>query len=294
MKQNWDKKPSGKKARILSSTFIVTGLFCFLLYTWNDYTESVSIFQKNNSITQQQQDDSHSSDLVHQQQDNILKITTTTATETIAHITTTIKPTTMTNIVTSMSHFNEEEVHQNSIRVEEQISSMRKEIAATNTITSYALSPQTTTKYPTYSLLSDLTTTKNDESSFNPMKNLVQILNTSPVVLFINSKDEQFQTGNLLKKILLNNYQISPEPIIVDLNKHENGLLLQNYIKEYKLNRNDNAKLPYLFINSRSVLDNDFKDNLLKYHDSGELLNRFKNFAEGKVRFDKLELPSNS
>lgn len=259
MDHKWDVKPSAKNARILSSTFIITGIFCFLLYTWNDYTENNNIF--------------HDDTVDNYTNSNIYTSHCTTATvhQSITH---TITPTpTHTYTYTPL------EVQQNSIKVQEQISSLRKEIASTTTHTSI------------------ISTTTHTTDPFNPMKHLHQILNTSPVVLFLNSKkgspDELYQ-NNLLKNFLTVNYEISPTLAIVDLNKHENGGLLQDYIKQYKLNRNDNTNLPYLFINSRSVLDTDLKDHLTQYHHSGELLQRFKNFADGKVSFNKIDLPSNN
>ncbi|CAL9731169.1 hypothetical protein MOUN0_L02652 [Monosporozyma unispora] len=280
MKQNWDPKPTAKRARIVSSTFIVTGLLCFLLYTWNDYTENTGIFQSNKltqdiTTTATAKQNDINIDIV----DNDMMTTATSYATSLIHVTTTIQPRT-----TAHTMVDEKEVHQNSMKVEEQISSMRKEIAS-------AASESTTRKNSSPTLLSS------EEQVFNPMKNFHQILNTSPVVLFIDSQSssrDEMEKGDLLKKILQFNYEISPEFAVVDLSKHENGNILQYYIKQYKLNRNDNAKLPYLFINSRSVLDNNLKDHLMEFHDSGKLLTRFKNFAEGKVIFDKLELPSNN
>lgn len=272
MKHNWDIKPSGKKARILSSTFIITGILCFLLYTWNDYTEK--------NITSS----SHSNDIdmfIHSTV-HINSIHTTA----ISHTTSTIQPLRSTS---NTKTIDQEEVNQNIIKVEEQISSMRKEIETSSSSTTSSSSSSAHLTLPS--------STDDDAGQFNPMKNLHQILNTSPVVLFINSQTtsaDELNKSNTLKNFLQFNYEISPQVAIVDLNKHQHGTLLQDYIKQYKLNRNDNAQLPYLFINSRSVLDNNLKDNLSQFHDSGDLLKRFKNFADGKVIFEKIELPSNN
>ena len=286
IKQTWEKKPTNKVARIVSSSFVVFGLLCFLLYTWNDYTETTHAFD---NITSKKSIPSQNENVDNE----IMSIVDTIMTP--IRITTTIKPAvTTTTTPPSATDFNNE-AQQNYIKVKEQISSMRKEIEAETTtmkrpITNNNNNNNNNNHISSYSL--DVS----GEHSFDPMKSLHQILNTSPVVLFVDSTStgDELNNSNLLKSILLNNYEISPELVIVDLNKHTNGNVLKDYIRAYKLSDDDNPQLPYLFINSRSVLNKVYKQHLLDYHASNELLNRFKKFAEGKVIFDKLELPSNS
>lgn len=277
-KQAWEEKPTNKIARIISTSFVIISLLCFLLYTWNDYTESANTLVKN--ITKQT--------ILSQNDYNYNSISATDTIKTSVRVTTTIQP----SVITDLNN----EAQQNYLKVKEQISSMRKEIEAE---TSKMRRPMGNNKHnnPNHHILSYSSDSwSNYDDSFDPMKSLHQILNTSPVVLFIDSTslDIEWTNSNLLKNILLNNYEISPELVVVDLNKHTNGHILQEYIETYKLNGDENPQLPYLFINSRSVLNKDCKQHLLEYHESNKLLNRFKKFADGKVIFDKLELPSNS
>ncbi|KAK5780000.1 uncharacterized protein PWA37_001626 [Arxiozyma heterogenica] len=276
-KKTWNKKPSNKLTRVISCSFVIIGLLCFLLYTWNDYIETTAVFgNKANKLSVPSQNENANQET----------ISITDRIESRTRITTTIKPTVTTP--SSPTTYNNE-AQENYLKVKEQISSMRKKIEVETT----SMKKSTTNSNNHVSSYSLDATSK---GSFNPMKALHQILNTSPVVLFIDatSMGDELNKSNLLKNILLNNYEISPELVIVDLNKHTNGNLLQDYIKAYKLNDDDDTQLPYLFINSRSVLNKTYKQHLLEYHASNKLLNRFKKFAEGKVIFDKLELPSNS
>ncbi|CCF55822.1 hypothetical protein KAFR_0A03870 [Kazachstania africana CBS 2517] len=257
--------PSRRNSRLISSTLILLGLILFLTITWKDYSETIvdavasSSLLDNPTINKKIDDIPKNGKL----NNNLLSNS--------ALVSSSVTPTAQTS---STPIKNEMEL--NSIRVQEQISTILNEMS-----TDKILKPK---KLLSPSKLKKL----NPESaSFDVETNFNEILNTSPVVLFIKTSDKQ---SNYFKNLLLREYEISPEVAVVDLDKHSNGAKLQEYIRKNKLMTKD-QKLPYLFINSVAITNN---DNLKKFHKDGTLLENFKKLGNGKIMFKKIEAPSNS
>lgn len=134
---------------------------------------------------------------------------------------------------------------------------------------------------------------------FSPSLGFQQILNTSPVILFIKSSEKNSVD---LKNVLTLEYTFSPEIIVVDLDKHQFGDSMQEYIQlnrlaTYKSNYGESSKspdVPYLFINGVSLINKSLKDDILNKHADGSLLSKLRHVADSKVSISKVDIPSNS
>ncbi|SCU79790.1 LAFA_0B05622g1_1 [Lachancea sp. 'fantastica'] len=137
--------------------------------------------------------------------------------------------------------------------------------------------------------------------SFDPVLNFHEILNASPVVVFVNSNEESQQ----LRMLLQNHYEISPPPVVVDLEKHSKGAQLETFIENYKLERvssdeetkesqNGMHDAPYLFINGQSVINRGFHSDIHNLHIHSTLLEKLRSVADGNVMIHRNNVPSNS
>ncbi|EDO17144.1 hypothetical protein Kpol_1072p14 [Vanderwaltozyma polyspora DSM 70294] len=174
-----------------------------------------------------------------------------------------------------------EEIELNSLRVEEQISTIRGELSniAPTHINTNIRAPTIT---PGLGL------------NFDAERNFKEIINTSPVVIFIKSSDP---ASHYLKNLLLREYEVSPEMAVVDLDRHVQGQLLQKYIKAYQLTSGENGnppEVPYLFINGVSVINNGIEKDIKQAQTKGILLDKLKSFASDNVMIQKKDMPSNS
>ncbi|CCE63995.1 hypothetical protein TPHA_0G01590 [Tetrapisispora phaffii CBS 4417] len=134
-------------------------------------------------------------------------------------------------------------------------------------------------------------------AAFDAAANYKEIINTSRVVLFMKSSDSQ---SNEIKKLLLNSYEILPEIAIVDLDRHVQGALLHDYIAKKKIltnqlgyHKDDQLEVPFLVINGVSFVTSSNK-NFHKLHNEGLLLQKLKNLAGDSVMISKKDSPSNS
>ncbi|CCD24931.1 uncharacterized protein NDAI_0E01150 [Naumovozyma dairenensis CBS 421] len=146
----------------------------------------------------------------------------------------------------------------------------------------------------TTSILSPIPTSSSPIQSFNPEVNFFQILETSPMVLFIKSSERD---SKIIRDILTKEYEISPELAVVDLDKHKHGDELEEFIRLNKLNEqaifsSSLASLPYLFVNEVSMeIDTATIKDL---HSKNFLIKKFELMSNGKVLFERKNPPSNS
>lgn len=126
--------------------------------------------------------------------------------------------------------------------------------------------------------------TETKEMAFDAAKVFKEILNVSPVVIFSKT---YCPYSKALKSLLKNQYSISPEPAIVELDKHENGAALQLYIGELS----GRKTVPNLFINGVSRGGSDEMHSL---HEKNALLDSLVEWGGKTISVDKVNAPSNS
>ncbi|CCK71314.1 pheromone-regulated protein PRM4 KNAG_0G02580 [Huiozyma naganishii CBS 8797] len=263
--------------RILSSALVLAGVAVFLLCTWNDYAED--IFSGEQHAGQE-----HAS--AHIAQVTELYSDARTATTTLYASTTVSAKTTST--ITAAAVVDSKEAQLNSQKVDQEISAVRKEIDAQTQPTARG-DRRKKKKVLATELLAD-------DAPWDPLSTFTEVMNMSPVVLFIKSS-ERNSLADHVRKVLSTEYEISPGAAVVDLDKHRYGEELQNYIETQKLPGGSSQQLPYLFVNRVPVIGAGEIDSVAEFkrlHSTGALLDRFKQLAERKVLFEKIELPSNN
>lgn len=115
-------------------------------------------------------------------------------------------------------------------------------------------------------------------SSFNPKNEYNKILSKSPVVIFSKS---YCPFSKKLKKLLKTEYQITPEPIIIELDDHENGKELQQHIGEVT----GRFTVPNLIVSGKS---RGGSDDIAALHENDELIDLFDKWTSGTATIEKL------
>ncbi|OWB77493.1 hypothetical protein B5S32_g1661 [[Candida] boidinii] len=128
---------------------------------------------------------------------------------------------------------------------------------------------------------------EDDEQSvlrFDPIKEFNEILSMSPVVIFSKS---YCPYSKKLKNLLTNSYEITPQPTIVELDLHRNGVELQKYIGEVS----GRKTVPNLFVAGQS---RGGCDEMIELHSENKLLKKLQFWGSGNVKVNKVNAPSNS
>lgn len=275
------KRTSTKRStRIISLTLVLLGIVSFLLLTWNDSLEFYSNAAALNENSKNNKEESEKK-FVYK----------------------------LPNLLKTADSFRSKENELNFLKVKEEISHIQSEvevdIPAPSSKTTSTFSP---TSFQTDDISAKITTTtispqsslivqKNcDHKKFDPKTNFLDIIRTSPAVLFIKSSQAD---SIFLKKLLQREFEISPELAIVDLEKHSHGYELEKYIKQNKLSIDPSAPLesiqsPYLFLNGVSVINNGMVRDIIEPHSKGLLLSILKSEARGNLLVEKKDIPSNS
>ncbi|GMM34109.1 glutathione-disulfide reductase [Saccharomycopsis crataegensis] len=126
--------------------------------------------------------------------------------------------------------------------------------------------------------------TEKPGEQFNPEKEFMEILSFSPVVIFSKTYCPYSQR---LKSLLKNDYELTPEPIIVELDKHKHGAELQTYIGQQSGRRT----VPNLYVKGVS---RGGSDDIRELHDKGELLDLLTTWGNKSLKVTKHSVPSNS
>lgn len=121
---------------------------------------------------------------------------------------------------------------------------------------------------------------------FNVAQALLEIRAMSPMVIFSKT---YCPYSKKLKQLLRDNYQITPEPTIVELDKHEHGQNLQEYLGETTGRRT----VPNVLVGS-SLESRGGCDDIVKLHEEGMLQNLLNEWGSKKLAVKKIEAPSNS
>lgn len=119
---------------------------------------------------------------------------------------------------------------------------------------------------------------KNVGSSFNPKQEMEKILSSSPVVIFSKS---YCPFSKKLKHLLKTEYHITPEPLVIELDDHENGKELQQHIGE----TTGRFTVPNFIVDGKS---RGGADDILALHDNDELVDLFHIWSSGGAKIKKL------
>lgn len=123
------------------------------------------------------------------------------------------------------------------------------------------------------------------DTSFDPAKVLIQIRSISPMVVFSKT---YCPYSKRLKKLLHDNYQITPEPVIVEIDKHAHGKVLQEYLGDIS----GRSTVPNVLVGT----SNESKggcDDFLNLHESGKLENLLNQWGNKKLDVKRVQAPSN-
>ncbi|CUM51460.1 unnamed protein product [Debaryomyces tyrocola] len=124
---------------------------------------------------------------------------------------------------------------------------------------------------------------------FDVAKALLEIRAMSPMVIFSKT---YCPYSKRLKQLLRDNYQITPEPTIVELDKHGYGQNLQEYLEE----TTGRGTVPNVLVGT-SLESRGGCDDMKKLHDEGKLLTLLVEWGSTdskKLDVKKIEAPSNS
>lgn len=119
---------------------------------------------------------------------------------------------------------------------------------------------------------------KDEGSSFNPKNAYEQILSKSPVVIFSKS---YCPFSKKLKNLLKTEYNITPEPVIIELDDHENGKELQNHVGK----ETGRFTVPNFIVKGTS---RGGADDIVALHDNDELVDLFHNWAGGAAKIERV------
>lgn len=122
-------------------------------------------------------------------------------------------------------------------------------------------------------------------SDFDAAAVFLQIRSLSPMTIFSKSFCPY---SKRIKTLLHDNYEITPEPTIVELDKHANGKELQKYIEEIT----GRATVPNVLVGALSD-SRGGADDFIKLHEKDELLALLNAWGNKKLAVKKIKAPSN-
>lgn len=125
-----------------------------------------------------------------------------------------------------------------------------------------------------------------DSGHFDPAKALLQIRSMGPMIVFSKS---YCPFSKNLKKLLNENYSITPAPIIVELDKHKHGAELQNYLGVVS----KRTTVPNVIIGTDSLISRGGADDFLKYHNDGTLASLLNTWGGKDISVSRIEVPLN-
>lgn len=122
------------------------------------------------------------------------------------------------------------------------------------------------------------------QSRFDPAKEYAMILDISPVIIFSKTTCPY---SKRLKELLEKEYNFTPPYSVIELDKHEMGDELQDYLEQ----KTGRGTVPNVIINGKS---RGGSDELRALHKSGKLLQSLKDWSQGTFKVIQLEKPSNN
>ncbi|GEQ69048.1 hypothetical protein JCM33374_g2719 [Metschnikowia sp. JCM 33374] len=126
-----------------------------------------------------------------------------------------------------------------------------------------------------------------DAGDFDPSKAFLQIRSLAPMTIFSKT---YCPYSKKLKKLLKENYSITPEPQIVELDKHKHGQELQEYVGRVS----ERSTVPNVIVGTASVLSKGGADEFIALHQEGKLVEMLNLWGGKAISVSRLEVPSNS
>lgn len=126
----------------------------------------------------------------------------------------------------------------------------------------------------------------NGQKTFDAKAALLEIRALKPMVIFSKS---YCPYSMKLKKLIAENYQITPEPMIVELDKHQFGSEIQQYLGEIS----GRKTVPNVLI-GKSVESKGGCDDFVELHNKGKLLDKLKIWGDNILDVKKIGPPSNA
>lgn len=123
------------------------------------------------------------------------------------------------------------------------------------------------------------------DEAFDAEKELITIRAHSPMVIFSKTFCPY---SKQLKSLLQESYQITPQPAIVELDKHKHGEELQKYLEEVTGRRT----VPNVLV-GKSSESRGGADDFMALHQSGELMLQLTAWGEKLIDVTQIEAPSN-
>lgn len=126
----------------------------------------------------------------------------------------------------------------------------------------------------------------NDSGHFDPAKALIEIMSMGPMIVFSKS---YCPFSKNLKKLLSENYDITPAPTIVELDKHRYGAELQNYLS-IVTKRNT---VPNVIVGADSLVSRGGAQEFINYHEEGTLAGLLNTWGGKDISVSRIEVPLN-
>lgn len=128
--------------------------------------------------------------------------------------------------------------------------------------------------------------TTNEKGEYDPHAELIKIRSLSPMTIFSKS---YCPYSKKLKKLLLEKYEIIPAPNVVELDIHEHGAELQNYLAE----KSGRRTVPNVLVGS-SFESRGGSDDFEEFHQKNEIISILTEWGQGRLQAVKKDAPSNA
>lgn len=127
---------------------------------------------------------------------------------------------------------------------------------------------------------------KADDDLYDPAKEFVQIRSMAPMTVFSKL---YCPYSKRLKQLLRDHYSITPEPIIVELDKHKHGKELQEYLKVVT----HRGTVPNVLVGSKTHVSRGGSDDFTELHNDDTLAEMLTTWGNKELSAKRIEVPSN-
>ncbi|KAI5961708.1 hypothetical protein KGF57_001642 [Candida theae] len=128
--------------------------------------------------------------------------------------------------------------------------------------------------------------TTNEKGEYDPQAELIKIRALSPMTIFSKS---YCPYSKKLKSLLLDKYEITPTPNVVELDLHEHGDELQTYLYE----KSGRRTVPNVLVGS-SFESRGGSDDFAEYHQKNQVIKLLTDWGQGRLQVSKKDTPSNA